>query len=169
MNKQWIIVFLLFFLIIGIVVFAMANPNKPKNNISIILNVNDFYKTAGQTLTVDELQEKIGKPTSTETWNYTKSDGSTKEITTLSYLDSNYDYLFYNNNLVRIDINTNLNFNSIDDIFTMFGLTKYDSTRINNTGTSIRIHNSSVPDFWCNYDDQKIQWVKITFLSEIFD
>ena len=55
----------------------MANPNKPKNNISIILNVNDFYKTAGQTLTVDELQEKIGKPTSTENWNYTKSDGST--------------------------------------------------------------------------------------------
>ncbi len=170
MNKQWIIVFLLFLLILGIVVFAIANPNEPKsNNIGVVLNVNDFYKTASQTLTIDELQEKIGKSTSTETWNYTKSDGSIKEITTLSYLDSNYEYLFYNNNLVRININTNLYFNSVDDIFTMFGLTKHDSTKISNTGTSIRIYNSSVPDFWCNYDGHKIQWVKITFLSGILD
>ena len=159
---------LIILLIIIAVFVGMLIKFTPNNTISTkeILNVNDFYKTAANTISQEELIAKYGQPEKTETWNYTKTDNTVIPLETLYY--NNYEYIFKDNLLVRININEKIPFNSIKDIYSMFHLTKYEITEEKITGSTIRIKNTSVPDFWCGIKDKNIEWVKITFLNDVF-
>lgn len=158
-------------IIVLVIFFSIVNSTTQTSNkveVNNILNVNDFYKTANQTISIEELIKMYGNPESKEEWNYTKSDGTKISITTLYYNNSTYEYSFNNNMLIRITINEKIKYNSIEDMFTLFGLQKHDSTQINNTNSAIRIYNSSVSDFWCQITDKTITCTKITFIDGIF-
>lgn len=155
-------------LILGIIFIGILIESTTGNTVSTneILNVNDFYKTATTTLSKEELIVKYGQPENAETWNYTKSDNTKIPLETLYY--NNYEYIFKDNLLVRISINEKIPFNSIKDIYKMFHLTKFETTQELNTGSAIRIKNTSVPDFWCGINNKNIEWIKITFLNDVF-
>ena len=157
-------------LIIGIIFMGILIESTTGNTVPIqeILNVNDFYKTATITISKEDLIAKYGQPEKTETWNYTQPDNTKIPLETLYYNNSVYEYIFKDNLLVRININEKIPFNSIDNIYTMFNLTKFETTEEVNTGSAIRIKNTSVPDFWCGINNKNIEWVKITFLNNVF-
>lgn len=157
-------------LIIGIIFIGILVESTTSNIVSIkeILNINDFYKTATTTISKEELVAKYGQPEKTDSWNYTKADNTEIPLETLSYNNSVYEYIFKDNLLVRININEKIPFNSINDIYTMFNLTKFETTKEINTGSAIRIKNTSVPDFWCGINNKNIEWIKITFLNNVF-
>lgn len=157
-------------LIIGIIFIGILIESTTGNIVSTkeFLNVNDFYKTATTTISKEDLIVKYGQPEKTESWNYTKPDNTKIPLETLFYNNSAYEYIFKDNLLVRISINEKIPFNSIKDIYTMFNLTKFETTEELNTGSAIRIKNTSVPDFWCSINNKNIEWIKITFLNDVF-
>ena len=157
-------------LIIVLILFGLLIESSTKDVIHIeqILDVNKYYKSAGETISIDDLIELNGTPEQKEDWNYTINEQKSIPLTTLYYNNSTYEYVFHNNNLVRININKNIKFNSQNDIFYMFNLSKHDITQIKNTGSTIRIYDSSVPDFWCGYNGKNIEWIKITYDTNIF-
>ena len=158
-------------LIIGLIILFSIVNSTTKNIVHIeeILNVNDFYKNSMETISKEDLISKYGQPEKTENWNYTSSENSAIPLETLSYNNYTYEYIFKDNLLVRININKEIPFNSIKNIYTMFNLTKFDTTQEINTGSAIRIYNTSVPDFWCTIDKQNIKNIKITYKTGIFD
>lgn len=155
-------------LIIGIIFLCILVNSTTKNVVHIekILDVNDFYKTATETLSEGEIISKYGQPEKADKWSYEKSAQEKIPLETLSY--GNYEYTFKDNLLVEITINQKIPFNTVQDIYTMFNFKKYESTQENNTGSAIRIFNSSVPDFWCGINDKNIEWIKIRFFNNIF-
>lgn len=146
----------------------IESSTKDVIHIEQILDVNKYYKSAGETISINDLIELNGTPEQKEDWNYTINEQKSIPLTTLYYNNSTYEYVFHNNNLVRININKNIKFNSQNDIFYMFNLSKHDITQIKNTGSTIRIYDSSVPDFWCGYNGKNIEWIKITYDTNIF-
>lgn len=155
-------------LILGIIFIGIIIESTTGNTVSTkeILNVNDFYKTAATTISKEELIVKYGQPDNAESWNYTQSDNTKIPLETLYY--NNYEYIFKDNLLVRISINEKIPFNSISDVYKMFHLTKFETTEEINTGSAIRIKNTSVPDCWCGINGKNIEWVRITFLNGVF-
>ena len=164
-----IIAILLLFYFVGKTISSTANNITSSIPINTILDVNSFYKTANKTISTNELISLYGNPEKQEKWNYTRADQTKIPLTTLYYENSTYEYIFHDDMLVRININKNIEFNSQNDIFYMFNLSKHDITQIKNTGSAIRIFNSSVPDFWCGINEKNIEWIKITFISDIFE
>lgn len=157
-------------LIIGLVFLCVLVNSTTKDIVHIekILDVNDYYKTSTETLSMEEIITKLGEPEKIEKWEYTKSEAEKIPLETLSYNNYTYEYTFKDNLLVEIAINKKIPYNTIKDIYTMFNLTKYESTQENNTGSAIRILNSSVPDFWCGINDKNLEWIKIRFFNNIF-
>lgn len=157
-------------LIIVLILFGSLIQFSTKDivNIEQVLDVNQYYKSSTETISMDDLIKLKGEPEERQNWNYTTSTNTKIPLTTLSYENYTYDYIFKDNMLIRININKDIQFNSQNDLFTMFNLTKHDITTINNTGSSIRIYDTSVPDLWCGIDDNTIKWIKITFIKDIF-
>lgn len=161
-----ILLFLMFCMFFSIAI-DIAKTQK-SNTIEQILDVNQFYKTATQTITVDELIAIYGEPEKREEWNYTNSQNTQIPLLTLFYEDSTYEYVFYDNMLARINIYKPIKFNNENDLFKLFNLTKHDITTIKNINSAIRIYNSSVPDFWCGFKNKTTEWIKITYNNNIF-
>ena len=144
-----------------------TNSNKTKGKITgivpgLVLIISLVF------LCVLVIITKLGEPEKIEKWEYTKSEAEKIPLETLSYNNYTYEYTFKDNLLVEIAINKKIPYNTIKDIYTMFNLTKYESTQENNTGSAIRILNSSVPDFWCGINDKNLEWIKIRFFNNIF-
>ncbi len=158
-------------LIIGIIFLCVLvnSSTKDVSPVNEILNVSDFYKSAVETISKEDLIAKYGQPEKTENWDYKKADGTLIPLETLSYENNEYEYHFKDNQLVRITINKSIPFNSVKDVYKLFAMTKHDSTQENYGGTYLRIYNTSVPDFWCTINNKKLENIRITYKTGIFD
>lgn len=168
--KIWKVILILF-----IIAFVFAfqeivrNPEKYGGTTQQILDVNSFYKNAVDTISEEGLVNMIGEPERKEEWTYPKLDNTTLDLVTYSYQNNEFDYIFNNNQLVRISINKKIKYSSEKTIFKLFNLTNHDITTIDNKKTYIKIYNSSVPEVWCGISNGNIEWTRITFVNNIFD
>lgn len=158
-------------LIIGLIIlFSIVNSTtKDVVHIDEILNVNDFYKSGAETISKEDLIAKYGQPDRSEAWEYRKADGSLIPLETLSYENINYEYIFKDNQLVRISINKPIPFNTVKDVYKLFAMTKHNITQEDYGVTYLKIYNTSVPEFWCSINNKQLEFVRITYKTGIFN
>lgn len=156
-------------LIIVLILFGLLIESSTKDVIHIepILDVNKYYKSAGETISIDDLIQLNGTPEDKENWNYSVDEHKSIPLTTLYYNNSNYQYIFKDNKLIEIIITNPIKYNSTDDIFKILNLTKHEITKIENGGTYLKIYNSSVPLVWCILDNKMFTTIKITYDTTI--
>ncbi len=156
-------------LIIVLILFGLLIESSTKDVIHIeqILDVNKYYKSAGETISIDDLIRLNGAPEDKENWNYSVNEYKSIPLTTLYYNHSNYQYIFKDNKLIEIIITNPIKYNSTDDIFKILNLTKHEITKVENGGTYLKIYNSSVPLVWCILDNKMFTNIKITYDTTI--
>lgn len=167
--------FLIGVLAIFILSIAIGSIEDPADNVNseqktetvaideatIIFDAMQYWKDNNTTISENELVELLGEPDSIDEWNY-KSFSKVYPIRQLNY--GNYEYLFNNDLLQRINIYEEISYKNVDDILGMFGLKEYSNTEIVNNNVSYRATNCGVHDLWIpSKNEDSFDIVKITY------
>lgn len=170
MKKKLIILFLI---ISSSLLISCSSENKEEIKKTSLINVEDY-----SLISKKELKKLMGSPQQKEEWTYNYSI----PLTTWSYHDHRFEFIFYENQLIRLNINSekynDLNgdsfpYNSDEDALHLLGLTSDDVSfsKRKNTGVARRYTevNSKIYDIWfCDINNNKVDTIKITFASGIF-
>lgn len=135
---------------------------------TVIIDVMQYWTSETTTITEKELIEQLGEPDSVDEWEYEGSYQVLVDKTPVYLIRSlyygNYEYLFNDDMLQRININEEIPYKNTDNILTMFGLKEYSNTKITNNNISYRVSNCGVPDFWVySMDEDSLDGIKISY------
>lgn len=150
------------------------NKKKKKTPKKPILNVKEF-----SLISKKQLQKMMGEPQEKEEWTYNYSI----PLTTWSYKDHKFEFIFYEDQLIRLNIKSekhntlkgkNFPYKSDDEALRLIGLTSDDVSfsKIIDTGIAKRYTevNSKIYDVWFfGINNNEVETIKITFASGIFD
>lgn len=148
---------------------AKKSSSDSKNvSSNIVLDAMQYWTSKSSTISEEDLIKQLGEPDSIEEWDYKASyqvlvdKTPVYPIRTLYY--GNYEYLFNDGMLQRININEEIPYDDVADILGMFGLRKYSNTEIKNNNVSYRVSNCGVPDFWVySMDQDSLNGIKISY------
>ncbi len=165
-NKNCLTIILICFLIIFVASITAEQVNKI-DSIEVVFDATQFLRD-NKTISEAELIKLIGKPDSIEEWNYKTSyqvlvnKTPTYPIRQLNY--GNYEYLFNNDMLQRINIYEEIPYKNTANILKMFNLKKYANTDIANNNVSYRAKDCGIPDFWVpSMDKDNLNIIKISY------
>ncbi|MBR3697552.1 MAG: zinc ribbon domain-containing protein [Clostridia bacterium] len=175
--KKYILFSFLFLIFMGMITAITSNNsyNNTKqtstNAITPIIDVNEFYINGVNTISKESLIDKIGNPESEDTWNYEKNQYSSMQITSLYYNSNTYQYDFFENQLVRIMIFKDFTIKDLSEntIYSLFNAKKFDITSQQNTGSTIIIKDTSIPEIKFNYKNKTINNIRLTFNCDIYE
>lgn len=168
---------LIFIVVVAIFIFIGSNMNhhseETESEPQIVFDAARFIvEEDGQNRPMHEAEviNLIGEPQSIDEWNYTTALGLQYPIRSLSYDDGNYVYEFNNDYLLRIQIFEPFNFENRDNFISMFNLTKYVNTEIEDKNINYHAYNCGVADLWLmDISDATIGTTYITYFSGVFD
>lgn len=171
MKKFLILLSLIF---TSLTLFACSSgENKEEIQKTSLINVEDY-----SLISMKQLKKKMGKPQEIEEWIY----NDTIPLTTVSYKDHRFEFIFYDDQLIRVTLNSEKYNNSKGKSFSytsdaeglhLLGLTTddVDFAKKKNTGVARRYTevNEKIYDVWfCDIHDEKVDTIKVTFASGIF-
>lgn len=163
---------------IAIVVFAISNSNKSKNdNISdqvpVVFDAARFWVEENgekRPMHEQEIISLIGDPESVDEWNYKTGTGLQYPIRSLSYEGGKYIYEFNNDYLLRIQITKPFEYTNKNNFIKMFNLSNYINTTIDDNNINYHAYNCGVADLWLmDITDTTIGTSYITYFSGVFD
>ena len=169
--KKIVVMIIVLALIVAYII-ALDTAKKNEEPIKVVFDAMQFVVDDERSITESELIAILGEPESVEEWNYKTTElGRDMEypIRSLFYDDNNYEYMFNNDHLQRINIYKETTFADKDDILPMFGLKKYRNTKVKDTGYSYRVSNIDIHDLWLyGVDENTVEGVKISY-GDLFD
>lgn len=147
---------------------------KKKSSKKPIINVEEY-----SLISKKQLQKMMGEPQEKEEWMY----NSSIPLTTWSYKSHKFEFIFYEDQLIRLNINSekyntlkgkNFPYRSDDEALRLIGLTSDDVSfsKVTDTGLAKRYTevNSKIYDVWFyGIRNNEVETIKITFASGIFN
>ncbi len=178
-------------LIVIVLVYFIGSQFSPKNTTEtnstsvsesqsqteIILDVTQFSQIAP-----DKLIEIMGEPEETEDWDF-DTGVDTYLTSTYSYDKHRYEFMFMDDKVVRLTINSpkyndindeSFSYNDNESLFTMLGVeTSRDITKIIDTGVALKyqIVCNGIDEIWfpdIDVTNKKLDTIKITYDQTYF-